>query len=107
MIQLVVILVLSVAAAVLGIWSFVSAVTAPGSAFTTAGRMPKPAWVAITAVAGVIGLLSLPGPFQRFQPAGVLAVASVIASLVYLLAVRPQVKASRRPRREPPASGGW
>ena len=80
--------VLSWGALALAVWALVDAVIRPAPAFVAAGKLTKPAWLAITAVAGVVvyyfGLLSF------------LGLPAVVAAVVYLVDVRPAVRGLRR-----------
>ena len=53
----------------------------PSSAF---GKLTKPAWLAITAVSAVLQFLSS-------DPIGLLSVVGTVASIVYLVDVKPAV----------------
>jgi hypothetical protein len=79
---------LSWGALALAAWALVDAVIRPAPAFVAAGKLTKPAWLAITAVAGVVvyyfGLLSF------------LGLPAVVAAVVYLVDVRPAVRGLRR-----------
>jgi len=81
-------LVLTWAALALAGWGFIDALIRPSAGFVAAGKLTKPAWVAITALATVViyffGLMSFFG------------LPAVIASVVYLVDVRPAVRALRR-----------
>ena len=68
----------------LAVWGFVDAVFRPAPSFVAAGKLTKPAWAAITALAGV--LLYFQGPLTF------LGLPAVIASVVYLVDVRPAVR---------------
>jgi uncharacterized protein DUF2516 len=80
--------VLSWGALALAVWAFVDAIVRPAPAFVAAGKLTKPAWLAITAIAGVVvhyfGLLSF------------LGLPAVVAAVVYLVDVRPAVRGLRR-----------
>ena len=75
---------ISVAVLVLHAWALVDCVTRPANAFEAAGKLTKPAWLAITGIALALGLL--------FNPLGLFGLAAIIASIVYLVDVRPAVK---------------
>jgi hypothetical protein len=81
-------LVLTWAALALAGWAFIDALVRPSAGFVAAGKLTKPGWVAITAIATVViyffGLMSFFG------------LPAVIASVVYLVDVRPAVRALRR-----------
>ena len=72
----------------LALWALVDALVRPATAFVAAGKLTKPGWVAITALAAL--LLSWQGPMS------LLGVPAVIAAIVYLVDVRPAVRALRR-----------
>ena len=72
------------AALVVEVWAFVDAIRRPAPAFPAAGKLTKPAWLAITAIALAVGLL--------FGPLGILGLAGIVASIVYLVDVRPAVR---------------
>jgi uncharacterized membrane protein YfcA len=65
-------------------WALVDCVIRPTQAFPAAGKLSKPAWLAITAIALVIGVLT--------GPLGILGLAATVASIVYLVDVRPAVR---------------
>jgi hypothetical protein len=78
--------VLGLGALALKVWALVDACIRPGVAFAAAGKLTKPAWIAILAVA----VLLTGGDFL-----GLLGLASVIAAIVYLVDVRPAVRELR------------
>ena len=75
---------ISVAVLILHAWALVDCVTRPANAFEAAGKLTKPAWLAITGIALALGLL--------FNPLGLFGLAAIVASIVYLVDVRPAVK---------------
>ena len=77
--------VISLAVLVLHAWALVDCVTRPANAFEAAGKLTKPAWLAITGIALALGLL-FPNPLGLFR------LAALIAAIVYLVDVRPAVK---------------
>jgi Protein of unknown function (DUF2516) len=81
-------LVLTYAALALGAWAFIDALVRPGPGFVAAGKLTKPAWLAITGLATVVvwmfGLMSF------------LGLPAVVAAIVYLVDVRPAVRGLRR-----------
>jgi hypothetical protein len=81
-------LVLTWGALALAGWAFIDALIRPAPGFVAAGKLTKPGWVAITALAIVVvyffGLMSFFG------------LPAVIASIVYLVDVRPAVRGLRR-----------
>ena len=72
----------------LALWALVDALVRPATGFVAAGKLTKPGWVAITALAAL--LLSWQGPISF------LGLPAVIAAIVYLVDVRPAVRALRR-----------
>ena len=74
----------SLAVLVLQGWALIDCVIRPTKAFEAAGKLTKPAWLAITAVALGAGLL--------FGPLGIFGLAAIVASIVYLVDVRPAVR---------------
>jgi hypothetical protein len=79
---------LSWATVALAAWAFVDAVFRPATSFVAAGKLTKPAWAAITAVAGL--LLWWQGPLSF------LGLPAVVAAVVYLVDVRPALRGLRR-----------
>jgi hypothetical protein len=73
--------IINVVALGIGLWALIDAITRAQSAFTAAGKQTKTVWLAILGVGLVCCLL---GSF--------LMVASIVASLVYLIDVRPRVR---------------
>lgn len=69
-------------------WAFVDSLIRPASGFVAAGKLTKPGWVAITALATLI--IFWQGPMS------LLGLPAVIAGIVYLVDVRPAVKGLRR-----------
>lgn len=66
----------------LRVWAVIDCATRKAAAFPAVEKLTKPAWLAITIVAALLGPI-LPFPFD---------VISVIAALVYLTDVRPAVR---------------
>lgn len=77
----------------LAAWALVDALIRPATGYVAAGKLSKPAWGAITALALVIAYLSPPLSF--------LWLPAVVASVVYLVDVRPAIRALR------PGNGNW
>jgi hypothetical protein len=76
------------AALALGAWALVDALVRPSSAYVAAGKLTKAKWGAIVALATVLLLLT--------QPLTFLWLPAVIASIVYLVDVRPALRGLRR-----------
>ncbi|MGY1694977.1 MULTISPECIES: DUF2516 family protein [unclassified Geodermatophilus] len=72
----------------LTVWAFVDAVIRPAAGYVAAGKLTKPAWAGITALAGVVIYLQGPMTF--------LGLPAVIAAVVYLVDVRPAVRGVQR-----------
>ncbi len=73
----------------LTVWAFVDALVRPAPAFVAAGKLTKPGWAAITALAAVVIYLSK-------NPMTFLGLPAMIAAVVYLVDVRPAVRGLRR-----------
>jgi len=76
--------ILSLAVLVLQGWALIDCITRPANAFEAAGKLTKPAWLAITAIALVVGML--------FGPLGILGLAGIVGSIVYMVDVRPAIR---------------
>jgi hypothetical protein len=72
----------------LALWAFVDSLIRPAPGFVATGKLTKPAWAAITALAAVV--LYLRGPLDLF------GLPAVIAGIVYLVDVRPAVRGLHR-----------
>ena len=72
----------------LAVWAFADAAVRPAAAFPAAGKLTKPAWLAIT---GLCVLLS----FLGVGLLGLLGGAIAVAVIVYLVDVRPAVRDMR------------
>ena len=75
---------LGLGALALKLWALVDACVRPGAAYAAAGKLTKPAWIAILAVAVVL---------TGSDFLGILGLVSVVAAIVYLVDVRPAVRA--------------
>jgi len=76
------------------LWAFVDALVRPASAYVAAGKLTKPAWVAITGIAAAVCYV-MGGPMTF------LGLPAVIAGVVYLVDVRPALRGLRR------GNGSW
>jgi Protein of unknown function (DUF2516) len=72
-----------------GVYAFVHALLQRPDAFTAADKLTKPAWLGITGAAALV-LVLLPGPMT------ILWLGGLVAALVYIVDVRPQVKDVQR-----------
>ncbi|CAB4887986.1 MAG: DUF2516 family protein [Actinobacteria bacterium] len=84
-VQNIVILVLWVLFLGLKIYAFADCVRRPAQAFAAVGRQSKPLWLVLTGISALAGLI-----FQ--DPLGLLGIAGLVASLVYLFDVRPRIQ---------------
>ena len=76
----------------------------PAEAFPRAGKRTKGFWGAILGVATAVGFVAIPWPIGIGQ-LGFLALAGLVAAIVYLVDVRPALGPAGRKR--PPSTGGW
>ena len=94
--QYLILLVLAVGAFAIEVWALVDALRQPSAAFTAAGKLTKPVWLAIVGVAAALGFLALPifggGAISSL---GFLSLIAVVAAAVYLTDVRPAVRQMR------------
>jgi hypothetical protein len=72
-------------------WALIDCVIRPPQAFVAAGKLTKPAWLAITAAA----LLAV----WLLSPLGLFVIVAMVASIVYLVDVRPAVREVQGPGR--------
>jgi len=72
----------------LAIWALIDALTRPANAYVAASKLTKPAWSGITALAVVFAYLS--GALTMFW------LIAAVASVVYLVDVRPAVRGLQR-----------
>jgi hypothetical protein len=72
----------------LAAWALVDALIRPATGYVAAGKLTKPAWGAITGLALVIAYFTPPLSFFWLP--------GVIASIVYLVDVRPALRGLRR-----------
>jgi hypothetical protein len=84
----IVLLALYYATQALTVWALVDAVIRPAAGYVAAGKLTKPAWAGITALAAVVIYLQGPMTF--------LGLPAVIAAIVYLVDVRPAVRGVQR-----------
>ncbi len=79
--------VLGIGAFGLKLWALVDACTRPADAYVATGKLTKVAWVAILAVAVLLGGTDVLGLF---------GLLGIVAAIVYLVDVRPAVRELRR-----------
>lgn len=112
-VQVLVFLVLSLAAFGLQLWAVVDAAMRPAAAFARAGKRTKALWLAVTGAAAALGFIAIPRPIGLgiFGLFGLVGIAAVIAAIVYLVDVRPAVQPYSRRRgprgRSTGDRGGW
>ena len=87
------VLVLGLLALGVKLWALVDAITRPGPAFPATGKLSKPLWVGILAVAVLLGGVDIMGLFSLL---------GTVAAIVYLVDVRPAVRELGRP-----GAGPW
>jgi hypothetical protein len=85
-------LALNLGALVLALWALADALYRPAAYYPAAGKLTKPLWGAILGVATVVIYL--------FGFMGLLGIAATIGVIVYLVDVRPALRALK------PGSGG-
>lgn len=89
-----------------GVWALVDAALRPGTAFTSAGKASKTAWVLILVGAVVLAFLTMP-PGGPLAGGGFLVMSlSAVAVIVYFVDVRPAVAPYSRRRGGRGGSGG-
>ena len=91
--------VLAIAAALLGVFALIDALSRRPDAYAAADKQTKGTWTGITVACAVVLVLGLPG-LGFFQPQSLLWLAGVVGALVYLLDVRPRL-------REVQSGGRW
>ncbi|MDA3649121.1 DUF2516 family protein [Saccharopolyspora indica] len=69
-----------------GVFAFVHAALQRPDAFTAVDKLSKAKWLLITGAAAVLLILDQRGPY------GIIWIAGLIASLVYIVDVRPKVR---------------
>lgn len=67
-------------------WAFVDCALRKAAAFPAVDKLTKPAWLAILAIAGLLGTWLSPDPI------GPLSLIATIVATVYLADVRPAVR---------------
>jgi hypothetical protein len=77
-----------------GVFAFVHALLQRPDAYTAADRLTKPVWLAITGIAAVALLL-----FSFASVAWMFWMAGLVASLVYIVDVRPKLIEVQRGQR--------
>ena len=92
-----VMLLITLVALALGVFDFVDAAIRPSEAYVAAGKLTKPAWLAIVGISTVaiwmFGLIHFFG------------IPAIVALLVYLVDVRPALRGVTGGR--PPRTSSW
>lgn len=76
--------VLTYAVLAMGAWAVVDALIRPAPGYVAAGKLTKPAWVAITVIATLVAFY--------LGPISFLGLPAIIAIVVYLVDVRPALR---------------
>jgi hypothetical protein len=95
--------VLLLGAFVVEAWAFVDVIIRPKAAFPAAGKQTKPLWLIILGVAFVIGI---GGAVRQIALLSLFPIAAFVAAAIYLVDVRPKVKALKPGSRQGPY-GPW
>jgi hypothetical protein len=80
-------LIIGVLALGMDAYALVDAIRQRTDAFPAAGKLTKPLWLAILGVATAIGVIFVQNPFNIFD------LIAFVAAAVYLVDVRPAIKA--------------
>lgn len=97
---------LLVGAFVVEAWAFIDAVRHPAAAYTAASKQTKPLWMIILGVALIIGLGGVTQQIGLFTSFLALPIVAFVAASIYLVDVRPKVRAIRPSQRQGPY-GPW
>ncbi|MFF5353770.1 DUF2516 family protein [Saccharopolyspora hirsuta] len=81
-----ILLVIWIAGIPVGVFAFVHAALQRPDAFTAVDKLSKVKWLAITGAAALLLILDSRGPY------GIIWIAGLVASLVYIVDVRPKVR---------------
>jgi len=95
--------VLCLGAFIVEAWAFVDAIIRPKAAFPAASKQTKPLWLVILGVAFVIGIGGAVGSLQLLS---IFPIVAFVASAIYLIDVRPKVRALKPGTRQGPY-GPW
>ena len=95
--------VLLLGAFVVETWAFVDAIIRPKAAFPAAGKQTKTIWLLILGVAFVIGIA---GAIGQLQLISIFPIVAFVAASIYLVDVRPKVRALKPGSRQGPY-GPW
>lgn len=82
---------LALATLVIKCWAFGDAAIRPSAGFKAVDKMPKPFWLIVLglAAAGHVGVFLAAGSMASWM--GIVGLAGIVAALIYLFGIRPQV----------------
>lgn len=75
---------LTIGTLILAAWALVDAAIRPTPAYTAAGKLTKPAWLALTGGSALVAVF--------FPLLSMFRLAGLVASIVYLVDVRPAIR---------------
>ena len=81
-------LVLDAALLICAVWAFASCLRTRPDAFPAIGRSSKGLWAVLT---GLAALYAVGGALSASAPMGIIAIAAVVITAVYLLDIRPKI----------------
>jgi hypothetical protein len=96
--------VLCLGAFVIEAWAFFDAIRRPAAAFPAAGKQTKPLWLVILGVAFVIGI---GGATQQLYLLSVFPIVAFVAAAIYLVDVRPKIRAIKSGSSNQGPYGPW
>jgi len=96
--QVLIAMLLGLAALGMEIFALIEAVRHPASAYSAAEKLTKNAWVAITGIAVLIGFIGLQNPLG-------IGLIAIVAAGVFLADVRPAIRRYTPAKRKGGASG--
>ncbi|MFV2145080.1 DUF2516 family protein [Isoptericola sp. G70] len=98
---------LAVVVFVVQVWALIDALRRPAHGFVAEGKLKKPIWLLILGVAVVLGFLGLPSGGSAGNAVGFLNIIAVVASIVYLVDVRPKLRAYGPGKGRSQGSSSW
>ena len=79
---------LDIALLIAAVWAFVDCIRRRPDAFPAVGRCSKGLWAVLTGLAAVY---AVGGALSASAPMGIIAIAAVVITAVYLLDIRPKI----------------
>ena len=76
----------------LWVWAFGDCLTRKAAAFPAVDKLTKPAWLAIIAIAALLGTLTATPFDYAASPMQIIALVATVVAAVYLADVRPAVR---------------